>query len=203
MIEKNRSDITKEELILFEECGYVCIDTETTGLNYLTDRLCTIQLYAGNTGILIYFSETTKYPNLIKLLMSKKILKIFHNAVFDVSFLMTALRIDNFGILACTKISSKLMHGLEYNNSLKHLLKEYLDIEIEKTMQLSDWSKETLSLEQKEYAMNDVRYLYSLWILLAEELKEAGLLKLAYDCFEFVPRYKSLTDMGINNIFTY
>lgn len=203
MVEKIKEDITEKELCFFEDSGYVCIDTETTGLDYLKDRLCTIQLCAEQNAILIYYSETTNYENLKKLLVTKSVLKIFHNAVFDVSFLMNALNLETFGTLACTKISAKLVNGLEHNNSLKHLLKEYLDIEIEKTMQLSDWSKDNLSPEQKEYALNDVKYLHRLWKSLEVELNERRVLNLAHDCFNFVPQYKKLTDMGINNIFVY
>lgn len=203
VIEKIGEDICKEEVQAFVKCGYVCVDTETTGLEYLTDRLCTIQLYCEKCSVLLEYRENGKYNNLVNLFISKDVVKIFHNAVFDVSFLMKNLKMESFGTLVCTKISAKLIFGLEHNNSLKALLKEYFEIEIDKRQQMSDWSKEQLSIPQKEYAMNDVKYLYSLWNRMCMELKKQNLLEIAYKCFEFVPKYKVLTDRGIENIFIY
>ncbi len=110
---------------------------------------------------------------------------------------------DNFGKLVCTKIASKIANGLQHNNSLKPLLKEYLNIEINKSEQLSDWSKSILSDSQKEYAINDVKYLYCLWDKLHMELVSKGLEGIADRCFEFIPYYKKITDLGIENIFAY
>ena len=110
---------------------------------------------------------------------------------------------DDFGKLVCTKIASKIVNGLEHNNSLKPLLKEYLNIEINKTEQLSDWSRRVLSDSQKEYAINDVKFLYRLWDELYMELVDKGLEEVAVKCFEFVPYYKKITDLGIENIFAY
>lgn len=203
IIEKNQKDITEFELGIFEQDGYVCVDTETTGLDYKLDALCTIQLYSSNCAILIKYSNQINYENLTKLFMSKTILKIFHNAVFDVSFIMKRFNLNDFGRLVCTKISSKIINGLEHNNSLKPLLKEYLNVEIDKKQQLSNWSKEELLPEQKEYAMNDVRYLYLLWTKMKIQLEEKQLLNIAYECFGFVSKYKRLTDLGIDNIFKY
>lgn len=193
---------TKEKDYLFE-VGYVCIDTETTGLNYLKDELCTIQLFCEDFTAIIRFDKYQVYDNLKEVLYSKKVTKIFHNAVFDVSFLMKNLNMDNFGKLVCTKIASKIVNGLEHNNSLKPLLKEYLNIDINKSQQLSNWSKSVLSDSQKEYAINDVKYLYCLWNKLHIELVNIGLEEVAIKCFEFIPCYKRITDFGIENIFVY
>lgn len=202
LIEKD-DDLSQKEKNLFFESQYVCIDTETTGLSYINDRLCTIQLFSEGYGIIIRYNNYSKYENLKELLLSDKVIKIFHNAVFDVSFLMVNLKLDNFGKLVCTKIASKILNGLRHNNSLKCLLNEYLNVEISKNERLSDWSKDLLSDSQKEYAINDVKYLHQLWDVLYVELKERGVEQIAFECFEFVPYYKKLTDKGIENIFAY
>lgn len=202
IIEKKKDLSIKEKNFLFE-MGYVCIDTETTGLSYLDDKLCTIQLFCEDFNVIIKFDECQDYNNLKEILYSNKVTKIFHNAVFDVSFLMNNLNMNDFGNIVCTKIASKIVNGLEHNNSLKPLLKEYLNVEINKSEQLSDWSKSVLSDKQKEYAINDVKYLYQLWNELHMELVDRGLEKVAEKCFEFVPCYKMLTDLEIENIFAY
>ena len=141
IIEKEK-DLSIKEKNFFFEIGYVCVDTETTGLSYLNDRLCTIQLFCEDYNIIIKFDKCQDYDNLKEILYSDKVTKIFHNAVFDVSFLMKNLNMDDFGKLVCTKIASKIVNGLEHNNSLKPLLKEYLNIEINKTF--SDEDKKTV-----------------------------------------------------------
>lgn len=199
----NEKDLLTKEKELFLKIGYVCIDTETTGLNYKNDKLCIIQLFCEGYIAIIRFNKNESYNNLKEVLFSNEVLKIFHNAVFDVSFLMKNLNMNSFGKLACTKIASKIVNGLEHNNSLKSLLKEYLNVEINKSEQLSDWTKSILSERQKEYAINDVKYLYLLWNELNKELVNKGLDEMALKCFEFIPYYKKCTDLAINNIFSY
>lgn len=202
-MELRKEDITQEFLQLCEKEGYVCVDTETTGLNYKTDRLCTIQLYCKNTALIIQYNPQEKYKHMKELFLSDDIIKVFHNAVFDVAFLMKNLKLCYFGRLVCTKISAKLLHGLEHKNSLKNLLNEYLEINVDKSQQLSDWTVEALSDNQKQYAINDVKYLYCLWNKMKQQIERENLSELAYKCFEFVPNYVSLTDMNIDNIFVY
>lgn len=196
-------DLSKKERDYLFEMGYVCVDTETTGLNYLNDELCTIQLFCEDFSVIIRFSKYQEYNNLKEVLYANQVTKIFHNAVFDVSFLMKNLKMDDFGKLVCTKIASKIANGLEHNNSLKPLLKEYLNIDIDKSEQLSNWSYSALSDSQKEYAINDVKYLYHLWNKLHMDLISKGLEEIAIKCFEFIPYYKKITDFGIENIFAY
>lgn len=202
IIEKTE-DLSIKEKDFFFKNKYVCIDTETTGLDYLHDKLCTIQLFCENYSVIIKFNTFQSYNNLKELLYCDEITKIFHNAIFDVSFLMKNLNMDSFGKIVCTKIASKIVNGLNHNNSLKPLLKEYLNIDISKSEQLSDWSKSSLSDNQIKYAINDVKFLYYLWNELHSELINKDLEQLAIKCFEFVPYYKELTDLSIENIFAY
>ena len=200
---KRCTDITYDEIKLFEHNGYVSIDTETTGLDYVRDNLCTIQIFSEDYALVIKFDSKIEYNNLKEVLYSKSIVKIFHNAPFDVSFLMRNLKMETFGNLVCTKIASKIIHGLEHNNSLQSLLKEYLGVIISKEERLSDWSKEELSKSQIGYAINDVRYLYKLWKELSKILSSNNLEDIAIKSFEFVPTYVKLLNKGIDNIFTY
>lgn len=203
MIQIIQNDLSDKEKEYIFEHKYVSVDTETTGLNYIEDDLCTIQIMCDELAIIIKFDSSQSYNNLKQVLYSEEITKIFHNAVFDVSFLMKNLNMDEFGSLVCTKIASKLINGLKHNNSLKPLLQEYLNIKIDKSEQLSDWAKENLSESQKDYAINDVKYLGQLWRKMHAQLKEAGLEETADKCFEFVPYYKKTSDKGIENIFAY
>lgn len=200
---KGNKDIANHELEELINSKFIAIDTETTGLNAKIDKLCTIQIFNGNIGFLFNFDPNNEYLNLRSLFSNSDIIKIFHNAVFDVNFLTSnfgKLEIEN---IVCTKISSKIINGVEANNSLKGLIKRYLNIDINKQQQLSDWSKVNLSKDQIEYAMNDVRYLYDLWSCLEKELINNKLYDDAKRCFNFIPIYIKLYNKGIDNIFTY
>lgn len=196
-------DITDKEYELICCDNIVAVDTETTGLDFGQDKLCTIQIFSENFNTIIRYNKDKKYPNLIKMLQNADIIKIFHNAVFDVSFLMKNLMIDDVKNIICTRISSKLVNGLHHNNSLKPLLKEYLNVDINKDLQVSDWETEYLSKSQLDYAMNDVYYLNQLWNELKYELEKNNLLPIAQKIFDFIPIYIQLKIRGIDNIFTY
>src|SRR5688500_14638949 len=78
----------------FGDC--VAVDTEAMGLNNRRDRLCLVQLSAGDgTAHLVQFKKDEYHaPNLRALLTDKKITKLFHYARFDVSILREYLGIE-------------------------------------------------------------------------------------------------------------
>ena len=88
----------------------IAIDTETMGLNINRDRLCIMQISAGNGDAHLVQFEQNNYdaPNLKKLLSDEKVLKIFHFARFDVAVISRYLGVDLKNIY-CTKIASKLV----------------------------------------------------------------------------------------------
>lgn len=203
MINKGYNDLTKEELEEIKKCNYVAIDTETTGLNFMCDKLCTIQLHNDNVSFFVKIKSGVSYVNIEELLFESDCVKIFHNAMFDVSFLMTKFEHTEMKKIICTKISSKLIHGLEHDNTLKGLVKNYLDVEFDKQYRISDWCSDDLTNEQINYAMSDVKYLYPLWSLQKIELIEKNLYDLAQRCFDFIPCYIKLKSAKIDNIFEY
>ena len=89
---------------------FVAIDCETMGLNPHRDRLCVVQLSAGdgNAHLVQVAKDQKRAPNLCGLLEDPNILKIFHFGRFDIAALFNA-----FGSLTapvyCTKIASRLI----------------------------------------------------------------------------------------------
>ncbi|MEC8519278.1 MAG: ribonuclease D, partial [Pseudomonadota bacterium] len=67
--------------------GSVAVDTETLGLKTLRDKLCLVQLSAGDGTAHIVQLDRENYeaPNLKKLLGDRNVVKIFHYARFDVA----------------------------------------------------------------------------------------------------------------------
>lgn len=167
--------------------GSVAIDTEALGLNPHRDRLCLVQLSSGDgTADIVQIDATPKpAPNLVALLSDDSKLKIFHFARFDV-----ALLFQTFGVMPtpiyCTKIASRLTRTYTDRHSLKELVREYLDIELSKQQQSSDWAAETLTDAQLNYAAADVLYLHRLVEQLDTRLVRESRTELARAVFDFV-----------------
>jgi ribonuclease D len=197
-------DITEEDYNwIISTAEVIAVDTETTGLDPIINELCLIQIKANNRFFLIKFDKNNRYVNLTKLLVNEDIKKVFHQAIFDVRFLMNNLNIKNINNIICTKISAKLLNGIREKNSLKNLIEKYLDIKISKDQQTSNWKQELLTPEQLEYACKDVEHLVELWSMLEKKLIENQLIDYAKSCFQFISTQAYLNNNGINNIYEY
>jgi ribonuclease D len=174
----------------------VAIDTETLGLNPLRDRLCVVQLSAGDGSADVVQMPVgdTSAPNLVRLLSDPKRLKLFHYARFDLAVLF-----KTFGVMPqpayCTKIASRLARTYTDRHGLKDLVKELLGVDLSKQQQSSDWGAETLTEAQVAYAASDVLHLHALRERLDEMLAREGREELAEACFHFLPTRVRL-DLG-------
>lgn len=175
----------------------VAVDTETLGLNPGRDRLCLVQLSSGDgSAHLVQFRrEEYEAPNLKRLLGNPNVLKLYHFARFDLATMRRYL-----GVMAspayCTRTASKLARTYTDRHGLKDLVKELLDIDINKQQQSSDWGAETLTEQQLSYAANDVAYLHRLQEALDQMLIREGRMELARACFEFLPARAELDLAG-------
>jgi ribonuclease D len=176
----------------------VAVDTETMGLNLQRDRLCLVQMSAGDgTAHLVKFAPDDDYaaPNLKRLFADPAVLKIYHYARFDVGVLQRRLGIVA-GPLYCTKIASKLCRTYTDRHGLKDLCRELLGVELSKQQQSSDWGAPELSKEQRQYAASDVLYLHDLKTRLDAMLERLGRSGMAASCFDFVPTRVALDLAG-------
>jgi ribonuclease D len=170
----------------------VAIDTETMGLNPARDRLCLVQLSAGD-GVchlvqipLLRPGQLHHAPNLKAMMENPGILKLFHFARFDLAALRSYLGI-NCQPVYCTKIASKLVRTFTDRHGLKDLCKELLGVELSKQQQSSDWGAPELNAEQQKYAASDVLYLHQLKARLDILLAREGRVEIADACFRFLP----------------
>ena len=183
----------------------VAIDTETTGLNLVRDRLCLIQICTELNEIhLIKVNKNSNSPVILKILRNDNVLKIFHFARFDLAVLMKQFNC-NISNIYCTKIASKLARTSTDNHSLKALVLNYLSIDIPKFEQTSDWGSHELSNAQLEYAATDVLYLHKLKKILDIILIREGRDKLAKDMFDFLPKlsFLDLEGWDVNNLLSH
>ena len=164
----------------------IAVDGEFMGLNVRRDPLCLIQLSSGNSDAHIIQFDRNSYeaPNLVKILNDEKIIKIFHFGRADMAHIKYYLKTDVNNILD-TKICSKLSRSYSDNHSLKTLIKEFINIDISKQFQSSDFGGE-LSPAQLKYCANDVIYLHKIHDELYKILKRENRVKLYEDCLKFL-----------------
>jgi len=180
----------------------VAVDTETMGLNPHRDRLCLVQLSAGDgVAHLVQIvpeglgGHGADCPNLKRLMADPAVVKLMHFARFDVAILQHALAIE-VAPVRCTKIAAKLVRTFTDRHGLKDLCKELLGVDLSKQQQSSDWGAPDLSPEQLAYAASDVLYLHALWHRLEALLVREGRLALAEACFAFLPARGRLDLLG-------
>jgi ribonuclease D len=166
----------------------VAIDTETLGLNPHRDRLCLVQLSAGDGTAHLVQLAAGKYeaPRLKALLTDRKVLKIFHYARFDVAVLEKYLGVVTEPIY-CTKIVSKLVRTYTDRHGLKDLAAEVIGLEMSKQQQSSDWGAAELSQQQIAYAASDVLHLHAIKAKLDLMLDREGRREFAEAAFRFLP----------------
>ncbi|MEM9371459.1 MAG: ribonuclease D [Pseudomonadota bacterium] len=174
----------------------VAIDSETMGLLPGRDRLCLVQLSAGDGSVhLVHIEiEQTEAPNLCRLIRNPDVLKLFHFGRFDIAVLA-----HTFGAVArpvyCTKIASKLVRTFTDRHGLKNLCQDLLSVDISKQQQSSDWGAPELSEAQMTYAASDVLYLHQLRDELDRRLEREGRAEIAQACFDFLPD-RALLDLA-------
>lgn len=175
----------------------VAVDTEAMGLNNHRDRLCLVQLSAGDGHAhLVRFARGAyDAPNLKRLLADPGVTKIFHFARFDVAILKHYLDVDCTP-LYCTKIASQLCRTYTDKHSLRELCREILGVELSKQQQSSDWGADALSEDQMAYAASDVLHLHALKKRLDEMLSREGRLELAQRTIDFIPTRAQLDLLG-------
>ena len=164
----------------------IAVDGEFMGLNVRRDPLCLIQISTGNSDAHIIQLDRSKYdaPNLIKVLADDKITKIFHYGRADIAHIKYYLKTETNNILD-TKIASKLARSYSDVHSLKHLIKEFANVDISKQFQSSDFGGE-LSPAQLKYCANDVVYLHKIHGELTKILKRENRIELYNECLNFL-----------------
>jgi ribonuclease D len=184
----------------------VAVDTEAMGLDPDRDRLCLLQISAGDGDChLVQFREPDyRAPNLRRVLGDPTVEKVFHFARYDLGMIR-----HHLGVLCrpvyCTKIASKLARTYTDRHGLRDLCQELLGIELSKQMQSSDWGAPELSEAQLSYAAGDVLHLHRLREHLDGMLEREGRTALAAACFAFLPDRVELDLAGWtqHDIFAY
>ena len=179
----------------------VAVDTETLGLRPHRDRLCLVQLSAGNNEAHLVQLDGSDWsaPRLKALLGDPRVLKIFHFGRFDIAVLERWLGVSTTPVW-CTKIASKLVRTYTDRHGLKDLCGELVGIDLSKQQQSSDWAASDLSQQQLAYAASDVLHLHAikarLEAMLAREMRTA----MAEAAFQYLPERARLDLAGFDDM---
>jgi DNA polymerase-1 len=178
---------------IFTNSEILGVDTETTGLCPIKDKLRLVQLSDGSRTMVIDVFKTgveatSKF--LKPILENKTRKKTLHNAKFDTGFFKQQLNIDTEGIYDSFLASVLIRAGVKFEkgeqkgyHGLEQVAKRVCDIDISKDEQLSDWSG-VLSENQLQYAAKDAEVLVPVreeQIKLLKELKLTKAAKLEFD----------------------
>jgi ribonuclease D len=123
------------------------------------------------------------------------VLKLFHFARFDIATMKRYLGVTTAPIY-CTRTASKLVRTYTDKHGLKDLVREFLNVDLSKDQQSSDWGAPELTEKQLAYAANDVAYLHRLKAALDGMLAREGRTQLAQACFDFLPARAELDLAG-------
>ena len=164
----------------------IAVDGEFMGLDVKRDPLCLIQISSGKSDAHIIQLDRSNYdaPNLKDLLSNEKVTKIFHYGRADMAHIKYYLKVDTKNILD-TKIASKLARSYSDGHSLKTLIKEFINIDVNKQFQSSDFGGE-LSPAQLKYCANDVVYLHKIHEELNKILVRENRINLYNSCLNFL-----------------
>jgi DNA polymerase-1 len=157
----------------------IAVDTETTGLDPQTSRVRLLQIGTPAVTYIIDCFKTQGLAPVADVLTTPRIIKVFHNAKFDLKMLGFHFSITPEPLFD-TMLASKLLTlgdtGLKHG--LAVVVERYLGEHMSKEEQLSDWAG-SLTENQIKYAAEDVRVLLRLYPVLQAALTAKGLEKVA------------------------
>lgn len=200
-----RGDLDAEWLDRALAARTIAWDIETTGLDWATDSIGTIQISADANIVVVQLARDQRPPAVLSaLLADERVTKVFHHAPFDLRFMSHAWQVTPSNV-ACTKIATKIIEpgrtSGEY--SLKPILHRYLGVEIDKGEQASDWARADLSDAQLAYAANDVRHLVALLHALLGEAERRDVLGDLRASFAYLPTRVALDLSGAGDVYAY
>ena len=159
LVARTNDDI-KSALARLSTAEALGCDTETSGLNSKYGKLFSTQFSDGVFNVLVPLSEGIAIKAFAELLANERIVKIFHNAKFDLDFLSAAGVVVNnvFDTMIAEKV---LTRGAKQSSSLAETLYRYFAVDLDKSQRAKfnrNWNG-VWTNELVNYALSDVVHL--------------------------------------------
>ena len=152
---------------------YLSVDTEFMREKTYYPKLCLIQISGEKEAIAIdAISPNINLEPVFQLLNDPTIIKVFHACRQDMEIFFHLTENTPTPVFD-TQIAA-MVCGYGDAISYDKLVKQLLDIEIDKSSRFTDWSQRPLSNSQLKYALSDVTHLRKIYEKLKKQLRESG-----------------------------
>ncbi len=164
------NDQLLEYISLLKDDKFITIDTEFMRDKYYYPKLSLIQIAGEKTSFAVDALSDIDISLLKSLLSKKSLIKVFHSCQQDLEVLF-----NYFGFIPKNIFDTQLallFLGYKEPPSYETLVREYLDINLDKNLQYSDWLQRPLSEKHLKYAIDDVVLLYKAYPLIRNKITE-------------------------------
>jgi DNA polymerase I len=165
-------------LAALRDSVYLFIDIETTGFNFMEDRILSIQMASDSNDQWVFIFDKDKMPSIFEVINSCKMV-VGHNIKFDLKFLMyqgLEVNCNIYDTMLCEQI---LVNGTNLRAGLDSVVQRYCQIRLDKSIRTTFSSTSKLTDRQLEYAANDVKYLKAVMLAQISALKKNDLMHIA------------------------
>jgi ribonuclease D len=147
----------------------IAVDTEADSFFSYREKVCLVQITAEDRDYLVDPLSGLDLTPLGSALADPRRTKVFHDGEYDVLILKRAFGFA-FAALFDTRVAASALG--EPNPGLASVLRAHFGLEVDKSLQRSDWSARPLSERQIRYAQLDTHFLVALMHRQREVLKE-------------------------------
>ena len=150
------------------EASYCVVDTEFIRESTYYPELALIQIASGDQLACIDPLAITEFAPLAELLVKPDLLKVFHSPSQDLEILY-----QKFGSVPTPVFDTQLAAAvLGYNHQVSYadLVQQITGVTLDKKHTRANWLRRPLSLDELNYAMDDVRHLMAVYEALNQKL---------------------------------
>ena len=159
----------EKNIKIIENEDYIAIDTEFIRERTYFSKLCLIQIASKNHSFIIDpLSKDLELKSFWNFIRQEKVIKIIHSGRQDMEIFY-----QQFGQLPKSVYDTQIaamVCGFGDQVSYEQLVNRLLNIKIDKSSRVSNWSFRPLSEKQIQYALSDVTHLVKVYEILKNEI---------------------------------
>ena len=169
LVEDNEA--LRKLLGVLERSAEVAVDTEADSFFSYREQVCLVQVTAEGQDYVVDPFADIDLCGFGRFLADPNKVKVFHDGEYDVLILKRDHNVS-FANLFDTRVAASALGST--SPGLASVLEQHFGVQLDKSMQRSDWSKRPLSEKQIRYARLDTHYLLPLMHIQREAIRAAG-----------------------------